>query len=102
MPVIPLSQPISDVNMVPYAGCGSWEDVYAAWQRSDGQYYWRIWRSIVPLNRSYCERRDAQAFEMTERGDRNARDAILRIIQRDCNVTKRARAEKLLERLDAA
>ena len=41
MPLIPLSQPISDVNMVPYAGCGSWEDVYAAWQRSDGQYYWK-------------------------------------------------------------
>jgi hypothetical protein len=39
---------------------------------------------------------------MAERGDREARDAILRIIQRDESAEKRARAEKLLERLDAA
>jgi hypothetical protein len=37
----------------------------------------------VPLDRSHYERRDAMAFEMAERGDREARDAILRIIQRD-------------------
>ena len=48
------------------------------------------------------ERRDALAFEMAECGDPKARDAILRIIQRDRSEEKRARAEKLLERLDAA
>ena len=36
----PVSQPIADTNMVPYSGCGTWEDVYAGWERSDGQYYW--------------------------------------------------------------
>ena len=41
-------------------------------------------------------------FEMAERGEREARDAILRIIQRDRSKEKRARAEKLLERLGAA
>jgi len=35
-----VSQPVADTNMVPYAGCGTWEDVYAGWNRSDGQYYW--------------------------------------------------------------
>jgi hypothetical protein len=99
----PMSQPIADVNMVPYAGCGTWEDVYAGWQRPEGQYFWKdLALNVVPLDRSYYERRDAQAFEMAERGDRQARDAILRIIQRDHSPTKRARAEKLLERLDAA
>jgi hypothetical protein len=99
----PLSQPIADVNMVPYAGCGTWEDVYAGWERSDGQYYWKdLALNVVPLDRSHYERRDAMAFEMAERGDREARDAILRIIQRDRSESKRARAEKLLERLDAA
>ena len=58
--------------------------------------------NIVPLDRSHYERRDALAFEMAERGDREARDAILRIIQRDRSEEKRAGAEKLLERLDAA
>lgn len=99
----PLSQPIADVNMVPYAGCGTWEEVYAGWQKTDGQYYWNALNlDIVPLDRSHYERRDAMAFEMAERGDRNARDAILRIIQRDRSATKRARAAELLERLDAA
>jgi hypothetical protein len=98
----PLSQPIADVNMVPYSGCGTWDDVYAGWERTDGQYYWRdLTINVVPLDRSHYERRDAMAFEMAERGDRDARDAILRIIQRDPVEEKRARAETLLERLDA-
>jgi hypothetical protein len=99
----PLSQPIADANMVPYAGCGTWQDVYVGWDRTDGQYYWKdLALNIVPLDRSHYERRDAMAFEMAERGDPSARDAILRIIQRDHSEAKRARAEKLLERLDAA
>jgi Phytanoyl-CoA dioxygenase (PhyH) len=99
----PVSQPIADVNMVPYSGCGTWKDVYAGWERTDGQYYWKdLTLNVVPLDRSHYERRDALAFEMAERGDRDARDAILRIIQRDHSEEKRARAEKLLERLDAA
>jgi hypothetical protein len=98
----PLSQPLADVNMVPYSGCGTWEEVYAGWERTDGQYYWKpLTIDVVPLDRSHYERRDAMALEMAERGDRNARDAILRIIQRDPSEQKRARAEKLLERLDA-
>lgn len=99
----PASQPIADINMVPYAGCGSWEDVYAAWERTDGQYYWRdLNLNIVPFDRSHYERRDAMAFEMAERGDQQARDAILRIIQRDRSEEKRARAKTLLERLGSA
>ncbi|MBS0642515.1 MAG: phytanoyl-CoA dioxygenase family protein [Acetobacteraceae bacterium] len=99
----PLSQPIADVNMTPYAGCGTWEDVYATWEKPDGQYFWKDFPlEIVPLDRSHYERRDAMAFEMAERGDRQARDAILRIIQRDKDPAKRSRAEELLGRLDAA
>ena len=98
----PLGQPIADANMGPYAGCGTWEDVYAGWERADDQYYWKdLNLEVVPLDRSHYERRDAMAFEMAERGDRAARDAILRIIQRDRNAAKRAKAETLLARLDA-
>jgi hypothetical protein len=43
----------------------------------------------------------APAFKMAEVGDRAARDAILRIIQRYPLPEKRERAEKLLARLDA-
>lgn len=98
----PASQPVADTNMAPYSGCGTWEDVYAGWQKPEGQYYWRdLALNVVPLDRSHYERRDAMAFEMAERGDRAARDAILRVIQRDKNPEKRARAEQLLARLDA-
>jgi hypothetical protein len=97
----PLSQPIADTNMVPYAGCGSWEDVYAGWESTEGQYYWHDLNvQTEPLDRSHYDKRDAMAFEMAERGDRGARDAILRIIQRDRDETKRERATRLLERLD--
>jgi hypothetical protein len=99
----PLSQPIAETNMVPYSGCGTWEDVYAGWQRTDNQYYWKdLVLNVVPLDRSHYELRDAMAFEMAERGDPQARDAILRIIQRDANAAKRARAQSLLERINAA
>ncbi len=98
----PASQPVADTNMLPYSGCGTWEEVYAGWQRTDDQYYWRsLQLDVVPLDRSHYERRDAQAFAMAEAGDQAARDAILRIIQRDKNAEKRARAEKLLAKLDA-
>lgn len=96
-----LSEPIADTNLMPYAGCGSWEDVYAGWSSRDGQYFWQdLPVTTVPLDRSHYERRDAMAFAMAEAGDIAARDAILRIIQRDPMPEKRARAERLLERLD--
>jgi ectoine hydroxylase-related dioxygenase (phytanoyl-CoA dioxygenase family) len=98
----PVSQPVADTNMVPYSGCGTWEEVYAGWSSNDGQYYWKDLKlDVIPLDRSHYERRDAQAFEMAERGDKAARDAILRIIQRDKNAEKRAKAKRLLETLDA-
>ena len=99
----PVSQPIADTNMDSYVGCGSWKDVYARWEPADGQYFWKdLTLHIVPLYRSHYERRDAMAFAMAERGDREARDAVLRIIQRDRNKEKRARAESCWNGLDAA
>jgi hypothetical protein len=96
-----LREPIADVNLVPYAGCGSWEEVYAGWSDVASQYYWRdLPIEVVPLDRSHYERRDAMAFEMAEAGDPGARDAILRIVQRDPLREKRERAERLLVTLD--
>jgi ectoine hydroxylase-related dioxygenase (phytanoyl-CoA dioxygenase family) len=97
-----LSEPIADTNLVPYAGCGTWETVYAGWSSREGQYYWQdLPVTSVPLDRSHYERRDEMAFAMAESGDRAARDAILRIMQRDPLAAKRQRAETLLARLDA-
>jgi len=97
-----ISEPIADTNMIPYAGCGAWAEVYAGWEQPDNQYYWKdLPLTVVPLDRSHYERRDTLAFEMAARGDPSARDAILRIIQRDRNEQKRAKAKSLLAELDA-
>ena len=96
----PASQPVAETNMGPYAGCGTWEEVYAGWASDDQQYYWEaLSPNVVPFDRSYYERRDRMAFELAESGDSTARDALLRIVQRDPNQEKRQRAEALLQQL---
>lgn len=99
----PASQPIAEPNMRPYSGCGTWEEVYAGWSSSDQQYYWKAQSpTVVAFDTSYYERRDSMAFDMGERGDPRARDALLRIVQRDANPEKRTRAERLVRMLDGA
>ncbi len=98
----PASQPVAETNMRPYSGCGTWEEVYAGWSSDDQQYYWKALSPVVvPLDRSHYERRDRMAFAMAESGDATARDALLRIAQRDPDEAKRRRAEGLLRGLGA-
>lgn len=98
----PASQPVADTSMSPYSGCGTWEEVYAGWSSDDQTYYWKaLSLNVVPLDRSYYERRDRMAFDMAESGDVTARDALLRIVQRDPDEEKRRRAEGLLRHLAA-
>ena len=98
----PASQPIADTNMVPYSGCGTWEEVYADWSSDDRKYFWRaLSPNVVPLDRQYYERRDRMAFDMAAEGDLAARDALLRIAQRDPDEGKRRRAEEALHELAA-
>jgi len=96
------SQPVADKNLEPYAGTGTWEEIYATWQSTDQQYYWRNFDlQVVPFDTSYYERRDEMAFAMAEKGDLSTRDTLLRIAQRDRSSEKRARAEQLLARLQS-
>lgn len=97
----PVSQPIADINLETYPGTGTWEEAYACWSSDDQQYYWQAMTlNVVPFDRSPYELRDLMAFEMAERGDRSARDALLRIAQRDASAEKRARAQQLVATLD--
>jgi len=98
-----LSDPIADINLKTYAGMFEWDEVYADWTRDDLKYYWRRPEvTVVPYDRRYYDRRDAIAFGLAEKGDPTARDTLLRIVQRDGDEAKRARAATLLARLDAA
>tara|TARA_B100001123_G_C14449685_1_gene686046 strand:- start:56 stop:514 length:459 start_codon:yes stop_codon:yes gene_type:complete len=99
----PASQPVAPLSMDTYSGCGTWEEIYAGWSSSEDQYYWRdLNPKVVEFDRSYYNRRDEMAFEMAERGDIAARDALLRIVQRDPDPAKCARAEKAVALLDSA
>ncbi|HEX5077724.1 MAG TPA: phytanoyl-CoA dioxygenase family protein [Geminicoccaceae bacterium] len=95
------SEPICERCLVPYAGCGTWDEIYASWQSKDLPYYWRRQvPRITDFDMQYYEKRDRIAFDLAERGDRTARATLLRIVQRDPSPQKRVRASALLAKLD--
>ena len=98
----PASQPVSEVSMQTYANMFTWDEVYGSWQGTAERYYWRAQEpKVVPFDTSYYEKRDEIAFAMAERGETAARDTLLRIVQRDRDEGKRARAQALVTRLDS-
>jgi len=97
-----VSEPISEVSMANYSGCGDWEEIYNNWETDDLKYYWRKQNpDVQPYDFQYYDRRDDIAFKMAEDGNDTARAALLRIVQRDPRAEKRARATDLLDRLEA-
>ena len=95
------SDPISPDSLLPHIKPVPWEKVYHGWPSSEYQYYWREWEAeFVAYDTSYTEKRDDMAFAMAERGDGVARSALQRIIARDPDVGKIARAQRLLARLE--
>jgi len=98
-----LADPIAEVSVRTYGDMMTWDEAYAGWSRDDLKYYWHAMDAkIVPYDRQYYEKRDAIAFELAARGDRLARDTLLRIVQRDPDAAKRQRASGLLAALDRA
>ncbi len=95
------SEPICERCLVPYAGCGSWDEIYAGWPSDAQPYYWRTFKPrIADYDMQYYEKRDQIAFDRAEQGDTTARATLLRIVQRDPSAHKRERATSLLARLD--
>jgi ectoine hydroxylase-related dioxygenase (phytanoyl-CoA dioxygenase family) len=94
-------EPIVEASLLPYASVMPWEEIYAGWSSDRHKYYWKdTFKNIVPFSQKYYEERDEIAFKMAEEGNNIARAALLRIVQRDTNATKRERAARLLERLE--
>jgi len=78
----------------------SWESIYAGWKSDALKYYWRrLPLTIREFDRQWFEKRDAMAFALAEAGDARARSVLLRIVARDGDAAKRARAQGLLETL---
>ena len=97
-----ISDPIAPGSLLPHAQPATWEEVYADWPPNNLQYYWQKWgMAVKEYDNSYHEKRDEMGFEMAEKGDKRAISVLQRVVARDTDPTKRARAADLLERLEA-
>jgi hypothetical protein len=96
-----VADPLVEASLRPYADLMAWEEIYAGWQSGDYQFYWKNHLShLVTFDTKYYDERDRMAMQMAEAGDHVARAALLRIVQRDSNVSKRERAKELLRQLE--
>lgn len=78
-----------------------WDEIYAGWQSTELQYYWtKLPLTLRPFDRTWFDKRDALGFELGEAGDPRARSVMQRIVARDADPAKRARAQRLLDALD--
>jgi hypothetical protein len=95
-----VSEPFNPDNANPDGQPLSWDEVYAGWKSDALQYYWtRLPLTLKPFDRQWFEKRDAMAFELGEAGDARARSVLQRIVARDADAAKRARAQALLDAL---
>ncbi len=78
----------------------SWDDIYANWKADALKYYWRrLPLTLKAFDPIWFDKRDALGFELGEARDPRARSVLQRIVARDANPEKRARAQHLLDAL---
>ena len=98
-----VDQPIAPGSLEPHGKeVRNWEQVYADWPAdSPLKYYWRKFPlEIQPFDPSYFEKRDRLGLELGAAGDPRARSVLQRIVARDTDPAKRARAASLLDQLE--
>ena len=82
-----LGSPISDQMLNPHLALHNpitWEEVYAGWETTDLQYYWRdMVTEVVPRDTSYSERGFAEALSLARQGDPRAILQLKRSVLRD-------------------
>lgn len=94
--------PFNPDNAQPDGQPLTWDEVYADWQSTELQRYWtRLPLTHASFDRTWFDRRDTLGFELGEAGDPRARSVLLRIVARDPDPEKRARAAALLAALEA-
>jgi hypothetical protein len=95
-----VSEPFNPDNANPDGQPLSWEQVYEGWQSDALKYYWkRLPLTLKEFDRQWFDKRDAIAFALGEQRDPRARSVLLRIVARDADAAKRARAQALLDAL---
>jgi hypothetical protein len=95
-----VSEPFNIDNANPDGQPLSWDEVYRDWRSDSLKYYWqRLPLTLKPFDPRWFNRRDALGFEFGEAGDPRARSVLQRIVARDADAEKRARAQRLLDAL---
>jgi hypothetical protein len=95
-----VSEPFNIDNANPDGQPLSWDEVYEGWRSDTLKYYWqRMPLTLKPFDPVWFDKRDALGFERGEAGDPRARAVLQRIVARDANPEKRARAQRLLDAL---
>ncbi len=95
-----VSEPFNIDNANPDGQPLSWDEVYEGWQKDALKYYWqRVPLTLKPFDPVWFDKRDTLGFEHGEAGDPRARSVLQRIVARDANPDKRARAQRLLDAL---
>ncbi len=98
-----VSEPFNNDNANADGQPLSWDEIYAGWRSKELQYYWRrLPLTLNDFDRTWFDKRDALGFALGEVGDPRARSVLQRIVARDADATKRERAQRLLDALDAA
>ena len=94
-------EPIVGAFLDPHVANMSWEEVYAGWESSDIQYYWRDFDlETVVRDSRYYDKRDAEALELARRGNDVARPVLMRMIERESDRAKRQVFEEALAALN--
>jgi len=95
-----VNEPFNIDNANPDGQPLSWEEVYADWRSDALKYYWRrLPLTLQSFDPQWFDKRDALGFELGEAGDPRSRSVLQRIVARDANPEKQARAQKLLDAL---
>ncbi|MCX7381260.1 MAG: phytanoyl-CoA dioxygenase family protein, partial [Alphaproteobacteria bacterium] len=78
-----------------------WDEIYAGWKSDDLKYYWKkLPLNLAEFDRQWFDKRDAEGFALGEAGDPRAVSVLQRIVARDADPAKRARAQALLDQLE--
>lgn len=78
-----------------------WDDIYAGWKSDALKYYWKkLPLNLAAFDRQWFDKRDAEGFALGEAGDPRAVSVLQRIVARDADPAKRARAQALLDKLE--
>jgi Phytanoyl-CoA dioxygenase (PhyH) len=95
-----VGEPFNIDNANPDGQPLSWDEVYRDWRSDALKYYWqRLPLTLKPFDARWFEKRDALGFEFGTAGDPRARSVLQRIVARDADAEKRARAQRLLDAL---